>query len=125
MAFLHIWLSGLLPRLTTEASSLSTLLLLKHQTRKSSSPKKTMTDFMALMNPQHGSSFSAAAYVSNSSAPGKFLCSIPSKPQYLKNFTDWILDTGASDHITFSLDYLSDYLKVDNIFITLPTGEQI
>ncbi|XP_019155950.1 PREDICTED: uncharacterized protein LOC109152757 [Ipomoea nil] len=39
--------------------------------------------------------------------------------------TVWILDSGATDHITCSLEYLDNCHKVQNISVKLPNGETV
>lgn len=51
---------------------------------------------------------------------GKLFCFFPSKPD-LK----WIIDSGATDHITPNLHYFSSYKPLaQDSFITMPNGEQ-
>ncbi|CAN1753275.1 Retrovirus-related Pol polyprotein from transposon TNT 1-94 [Linum perenne] len=44
---------------------------------------------------------------------------------YSKANTDWILDTGASDHVACSLSLFTSHRIVADILITLPTGHQV
>ncbi|CAN1178761.1 hypothetical protein LINPERHAP2_LOCUS33840 [Linum perenne] len=37
----------------------------------------------------------------------------------------WIIDTGASDHITCSLDHFSSYEPINPLSVTLPTGHSV
>ncbi|XP_019195989.1 PREDICTED: uncharacterized protein LOC109189817 [Ipomoea nil] len=37
----------------------------------------------------------------------------------------WILDSGATDHITCSLDYIDNYHKVFGIFVKMPNGDSV
>ncbi|CAN1147768.1 Retrovirus-related Pol polyprotein from transposon RE1, partial [Linum perenne] len=37
----------------------------------------------------------------------------------------WIIDTGASDHITCSLDHFSSYESINPLPVTLPTGNSV
>ncbi|CAN1146609.1 Retrovirus-related Pol polyprotein from transposon TNT 1-94 [Linum perenne] len=58
----------------------------------------------------------------NTSSHGTFILS--SLPSLVSSLTlhSWILDTGASDHITCNLSNFASYHSISNTHITLPTG---
>ena len=42
-----------------------------------------------------------------------------------KHLIPWIIDSGATDHITSSLDYFTSYSKIKPIKINLPNGDSV
>ena len=57
--------------------------------------------------------------------PGKSIEVLSMQALKSKDHEKWILDTGASDHVTCLLSNFSTFNEVDNVIINLPTGHQV
>ncbi|CAL1387301.1 unnamed protein product [Linum trigynum] len=93
--------------------------------------KLTKSDYDKLMNLMNDNLKGKQSYPSHSTAPTTHYESAPSSNHscYLLNHstsaTQWILDTGATDHIVSSLTFLHTFKNVNHIYINLPIGDRV
>jgi hypothetical protein len=48
-----------------------------------------------------------------------------SSPTYGKHFVSWVLDSGATDHITYSMQHFISYHHIKSVPISLPNGNKV
>ncbi|KHN34741.1 Retrovirus-related Pol polyprotein from transposon TNT 1-94, partial [Glycine soja] len=90
----------------------------KSKNSSSSSQANNTSNASALESTQQGSS-------AQSITTSPFALHSPSSNPNGKNPSLWILDTGATDHITFDLSSLTTYQNIVPVPVSLPNGSQV
>jgi hypothetical protein len=61
----------------------------------------------------------------NSIVSNPVALNVTSSPTYGKHFVTWVLDSGATDHITHSMQYFISYHHIKSVPISLPNGNKV
>nr|KYP57023.1 Retrovirus-related Pol polyprotein from transposon TNT 1-94 [Cajanus cajan] len=92
------------------------------------SPQQFQALLALIQQPSNGNSASHTSHVNqissiSSSNPGK--CPSVVCSAITPHTTPWILDSGATDHVSSSLTNFSSYITINPIVVKLPTGQHL